>query len=169
MSSPEDPVVSRVREVLTPSLGSFGVELVDLEYRRESIGWVLRLYIDKEGGVTLEDCQRVSEQVGDLLDVEDLISHGYRLEVSSPGLDRPLVQEKDFLRFTGERAKISTRDPISSRRNFRGRILGVSDHRVLIELDEGGIVEIPLEQIAKARLIPEFPEKGRGRNSCGQN
>jgi len=164
MNDRESAVVSRLKEVLAPTLSSLAVELVDLEYRRESVGWVLRLYIDKEGGITLEDCQRVSEQIGDLLDVEDLISHGYRLEVSSPGLDRPLVQEKDFVRFVGERARISTRDPIGNRRNFRGRILGVSDHRVLIEADEGGITEIPHELVSKARLVPEFPGKGRGRN-----
>jgi len=169
MARLEHQVVSKIREVLIPTLDSFGVELVEVEYRCENRGWVLRLYIDKEGGVSVGDCQRVSEQVGDLLDVEDLICHGYRLEVSSPGLDRPLVQERDFLRFTGKRAKISTHDPISNQRNFQGRILGVADHKVLIEADERGIVEIPHEAIARARLIPEFPGKGRVRNSCGKN
>jgi ribosome maturation factor RimP len=156
-----EQVVSRLKEVLLPALNSFGVEMVDLRYRLENRGWVLRLFIDKEGGITLEDCQRVSEQVGDLLDVEDLIGHGYRLEVSSPGLDRPLTREGDFVRFTGKRARISSREPISNQRNFQGKILGVQDHQVLIEEDKGVKIAIPFPAILKARLIPEFPgQKG---------
>ena len=154
-----DQVASKLKEILLPTLNSFGVELVDLEYRLENRGWVLRLFLDKEGGITLEDCQRVSEQVGDLLDVEDLIDHEYRLEVSSPGLDRPLTQEGDFSRFAGNRARISTREPISNQRNFQGRILGVEDHRVLIEEDGGPKIAIPCAAILRARLIPEFPGK----------
>ncbi len=156
-----EQVVSRLKEILLPTLNSFGVELVDLEYRLENRGWILRLFLDKEGGITLEDCQRVSEQVGDLLDVEDLIGHGYRLEVSSPGLDRPLTQEGDFVRFTGKRARILTREPLANQRNFQGRILGIEDHQVLIEGDGGIKITIPFAVILKARLIPEFPgQKG---------
>lgn len=169
VTRPDQQILSQIREALTPTLDSFGMELVDLEYRPESRGWVLRLYIDKAGGVTLNDCQRVSEQVGDLLDVEDLITHGYCLEVSSPGLDRPLVQEKDFQRFAGRRAKISTHDPIANQRNFQGRILGVENHKVRIEMDEGGVIEFPHGAIARARLVPEFPGKGRTKDSCGKN
>jgi ribosome maturation factor RimP len=165
---PDQQILSRIREALIPTLNSFGVELVDLQYRRENRGWVLRLFIDKASGITLNDCQRVSEQVGDLLDVEDLLTHGYCLEVSSPGLDRPLVQEKDFQRFAGRRAKISTYDPIANQRNFQGRILGVEGHKVRIERDEGGVVEFPHEGIARARLVPEFPGKGRTKDSCGK-
>ena len=156
-----EQIVSQLREILLPTLDSFGLELVDLEYRLENRGWVLRLFIDKGGGVTVEDCQSVSQHVGDVLDVEDLIEHGYRLEVSSPGLDRPLTREGDFLRFAGNRARISTRDPISNQRNFQGRILGVEDHRVLFEEDQGGKMSIPYQEISRARLIPEFPgQKG---------
>jgi ribosome maturation factor RimP len=156
-----DQIASRLKEILLPALHSFGVEMVDLKYRLENRGWILRLFIDKEGGITLEDCQRVSEQVGDLLDVEDLIGHGYRLEVSSPGLDRPLTREGDFVRFIGKRARISSREPISNQRNFQGKILGVEDHQVLIEEDKGVKVAIPFPAILKARLIPEFPgQKG---------
>ncbi|MFH0873071.1 MAG: ribosome maturation factor RimP [bacterium] len=169
MPHPGQEVVSQIKKVLIPTLNFFGVELVEVEYRLENRGWVLRLYIDKEGGVSLEDCRRVSEQVGDLLDVEDLIDREYRLEVSSPGLDRPLVQERDFVRFAGKRARIVTHDPISRQRNFQGRILGVVEHKVLIEENTGDKVEIPYADIAKARLIPEFPGKGRAENSCGRN
>lgn len=156
-----DQAVSNLKEILLSTLNSFRVELVDLEYRLENGGWVLRLFIDKEGGITLEDCQRVSEQVGDLLDVEDLIEHGYRLEVSSPGLNRSLTQEADFVRFTGKRARISTREPISNQRNFQGKILGIEGHEVLIEEDRGVKIAIPFGALLKARLIPEFPgQKG---------
>lgn len=153
-------VAIKIKEILLPTLNSFGVELVAVEYRPENRGWVLRLYIDREGGITLGDCQRVSEQVGDLLDVEDLIGHEYRLEVSSPGLNRPLVEESDFIKFAGKKARISTHDPlVAGQRNFQGVILGVVDHQVLLEEDSGMRVEIPFGGIAKARLIPEFPGK----------
>lgn len=165
MPSPRDQVVSRIKEILIPAVNSRGLELVEVEYRPESIGWVLRIFIDREGGVTVDDCQKVSEQVGDLLDVEDLIDHRYSLEVSSPGFDRPLVSEKDFVRFAGQRAQITTDAPIANQRNFQGRILGVSDHRILIEQEEGERLEIPYGRIVRARIVPEFSGKGKGRNS----
>jgi ribosome maturation factor RimP len=132
-----------------------GMELVEVDYRRESRGWVLRLTIDKEGGVTLDDCGRVSQQVGRELDVEDLISSPYVLEVSSPGLTRPLRSEKDFIKYCNRLIKLRTVDPINSRQQFKGKLLGVSNNQIELEVEEG-IVQIPLAKIAKANLEIEF-------------
>ncbi|MFB3819922.1 MAG: ribosome maturation factor RimP [Candidatus Methylomirabilales bacterium] len=150
-------VTARVRGIAEAILPEAGLELVEVEFRREAAGWVLRLYIDRaEGGVTLDDCQRVSEELGDHLDVADLIDHPYHLEVSSPGLDRPLTREADFVRFAGREARISTREPLDGRKSFRGRLAGLEADRVLLDLPEGPRVAIPRGLIHKARLEPEL-------------
>ncbi|MFQ5839627.1 MAG: ribosome maturation factor RimP [Candidatus Methylomirabilales bacterium] len=149
-------IVERVRRLALGLAGAEGIELVDVEFRREQAGWVLRLYLDRPGGIQLDDCQRVSEQLSDLLDVEAWIDHPYTLEVSSPGLDRPLKSVQDFLRFAGRRARVTTRAPIGNQRNFRGRIEGVREARVFLQLEQGEVVAIPLEGIAKARLEIEL-------------
>ena len=133
-----------------------GLELVDLEYRREGAGWVVRLFIDKPGGVTLENCQEVSHQVGAQVEVEDLIPHQYRLEVSSPGLDRVIKKEADFRRFAGKEVQITTDRPIDGQRKFQGRLEGMQEGHVLLTTDAGETCRLPLERIARARLTPEF-------------
>jgi ribosome maturation factor RimP len=147
----EREVVDRVRAIIHSIVLNEGMELVEIEYRRESSGWVLRLILDKEGGVTLDDCTRVSQEAGRSLDVEDVIQPPYTLEVSSPGLTRPLKTEKDFIKYRGRLIKLRTVDPIQDRRQFKGRLLGVSENRVEIEVD-GGIFQIPLSNVAKANL-----------------
>jgi ribosome maturation factor RimP len=149
-------ILERVRALAEPILAERGLELVDVEFRREANGWVLRLYMDRPGGVTLDDCQRVSEEFGDHLDVEDFIGHPYHLEVSSPGLDRPLVRPEHFVRFVGRAAKITTRDDVGDRHNFRGRLAGLQGEAVLLDLQDGQQATIPLELILRARLEPEF-------------
>ncbi len=149
-------IVARVRALAEPILGDLGLELVDAEFRRETQGWVLRLYMDRAGGVTLDDCQRVSEELGVHLDVEDVIGHPYHLEVSSPGLDRPLTRDQDFVRFAGQAARVSTREPLEGRRNFRGRLAGMRDGTVLLDLPDGTRVLIPRAAIVRARLEPEL-------------
>jgi ribosome maturation factor RimP len=149
-------VVARVRALAEPILAEAGLELVEVEFQREAHGWVLRLYMDRAGGVTLEDCQRISEELGDHLDVEDLIDHPYHLEVSSPGLDRPLTRDADFFSFAGKAARITTREAVGGQRNFRGRLAGLRDGAVLLDLDDGRRVVIPRGLIARARLHPEF-------------
>ncbi len=160
-STPDAPrraaeIAARVRTLAEPILADAGLELVEVEFRREAHGWVLRVYMDKRGGVTLDDCQRISEELGDHLDVEDLIDHAYHLEVSSPGLDRPLTRDADFLSFAGKAARITTREAMDGQRNFRGRLAGLRDGAVLLDLDDGRRVAIPRGLIAKARLHPEF-------------
>jgi ribosome maturation factor RimP len=149
-------IVEKVKELVTPVLKDGGFELVDVEFVRERLGWVLRIYADKpQGGITLLDCQWISERVGVLLDVEDLIPYSYNLEVSSPGLDRPLKKEQDFLRFAGEKVQLKLRIPLYERKNYVG-VIGKLDDGVL-QLDvEGNIVEIDLSNLDKARLVPEF-------------
>jgi len=135
---------------------------VEVEFRREAAGWILRVYMDRPGGVSLDDCQRVSEQLGDHLDVEEVIDHPYSLEVSSAGLDRPLTQEEDFLRFAGKAARISTHEPLEGQRNFRGRLAGMAEGAVLVDLADGRQARIPRTLIARARLEIELDPPGRG-------
>ncbi len=151
----QEETSERVRSIADAIVAEQGMELVDVEYRREARGWVLRLYIDKEGGVTLEDCTRISREVGRSLDVEDFILNPYTLEVSSPGLDRPLKKEKDFLRFRDRLVRIKTVSPMEGRRQFRGRLLGLSGDRIQIEM-EGRVIDIPLSNVAKANLELEL-------------
>ena len=149
-----------MRALVDPILFSEEIELVDIEYRREARGWVLRLYIDKEGGITVDDCAEVSREMGRILDVEDFISSPYTLEVSSPGLTRPLRNERDFMKYRNRRVKVTTREPIGNRRQWKGRIRGVEGDRVELEVD-GELFPIPLSNVAKANLEME-PEKGFG-------
>ncbi|MDF0606685.1 ribosome maturation factor RimP [Neisseriaceae bacterium TC5R-5] len=139
-----------VRLLLENTLPGLGYELVDFEV---SPGGGLRLFIDKPGGVTVEDCVLVSNHFTRLFMVENV--NYERLEVSSPGLDRPLKKEADFIRFSGQLAKIKTRAPIEQQKKFMGRLVGVQEGSVQLEVD-GRVVVIPFANIDKARLEPEF-------------
>ncbi|KZE27254.1 ribosome maturation factor RimP [Crenobacter luteus] len=139
-----------VRLLLENTLSGLGYEMVDLEIGR---GGSMRLFIDKPGGITLDDCVRVSNHLTRLFTVENVDYD--RLEVSSPGLDRPLKKEADFVRFAGQLAKIRTRTPIEQQKKFVGRLAGIENDAVLLEVD-GRQVAIPLSNIDKARLEPEF-------------
>jgi ribosome maturation factor RimP len=133
-----------------------GYELVGVELSGQAKGGkLLRLYIDHEDGINLDDCVQVSHQVSGVLDVEDPIREHYRLEVSSPGLDRPLFEPAHFERFVGHRARIKTHAKIEGRHRFTGILRGVQEAEVLIE-DEGTLYRIGFDQIESARLVPEF-------------
>jgi ribosome maturation factor RimP len=150
-----EDVLGSIERIAEPVVTAEGMEIVDIEYRRENRGWVLRLYIDKEGGVTIGDCSNISSQVSHLIDVYELISHPVILEVSSPGLDRPLKKEKDFVKYNGRLIKIKTHDPIGKRKNFKGRLLDYSEGVVKIDIGVE-IISLPLDKIAKANLEYEF-------------
>ncbi len=150
-----ETLLQEVREVVEPILQSQGYELVDLEYQRESRGWVLRIYLDREGGITLEDCTGVSHEVGAVLEVKDVIPNAYVLEVSSPGLTRPLKKPADFNRFQNQLVKIKLNKPLDGRRNFKGTLLGLEGETVRVEVDRQ-VFEIPLQSIAKANLEIDF-------------
>jgi ribosome maturation factor RimP len=133
-----------------------GLELVHWEMEGPRNNFALRIFIDKEGGVTHSDCENVSHQVGALLDVEDLIADTYMLEVSSPGVDRPLYKRTDYERFAGNKVKLKTQQPINGQRNFRGRLIGIEGDAVKLDIENAGIVEIAFEQITKANIEYEF-------------
>jgi len=144
-----------VSKIVEPIVASQGMELVAVEYKREARGWVLRIYLDKKGGVSLDDCVLVSNEVGTVLDVEDLFESPYTLEVSSPGLNRILKKERDFKRFKERSVRIRTHNAIGKRRNFKGRLLGFTKELIQIEV-EGQVLHIPLSNVAKANLEFEF-------------
>jgi ribosome maturation factor RimP len=162
--------LSRLRPIAERVARSYGLELFDLQLRRESVGWVLRVIIDRrpstaadgtiaperyEDSISIEECQRVSRDLSVVLDVEDAVDSTYTLEVSSPGLDRPLRHADDFWRFTGRLAKIVVSEAIEGQKHFAGRIRGIEDDAVLLE--EGRRVHrVPLALVARARLDVEF-------------
>ena len=145
--------------------GARGYELVDVEVKRAPGGQLVRLFVDKPGGIGLDDLQSVSEEVSAILDAEDPISDSYTLEVSSPGLDRPLKNEADYRRAVGKLVRLSSYEPIDGRRHWTGRLLAVEDGEVGLSLEnEGGqAARIPLDKIAHGRLEVEFPAAGRGK------
>lgn len=141
--------------LLEPAIEALGYELVLLEFAPQSGSALLRLYIDSPGGINLGDCERVSREVAGVLDVEDPITTAYQLEVSSPGMDRPLVKPEHYERFAGEVARISLIAPRDGRRRYSGVIETVTDHSVTLRTAEGN-VELEFSEIEKARLVPEF-------------
>jgi len=148
-------VREKLLSLLEAPIQALGYEVVELEFHPQGRGGLLRVYIDREGGVTVDDCEKASRQVSSVLDVEDPIPGHYTLEVSSPGLERPLRKSADFVRFAGERAKVELALPLEGRRRFAGTLKGCEGEEVLIEVD-GVLHRLPLESIAKAKLDPEF-------------
>jgi ribosome maturation factor RimP len=148
----------QIRQILDPILVSMGLDLWDLEFQKQGPKWLLRVYIDREigGGVTLQDCETVSRDLSAALDVEDIIPHAFTLEVSSPGLDRTLSKPEHFIRFAGSAVKIKTYQQINGEKVFRGKLLGMADSVVTIELEAGTVLEIPMTNITKASLEVEF-------------
>lgn len=148
-------IVDRVKEIVTPIVESEGFELLDVEYIKGKRRSILRLIIDKEGGVTIGDCKRVSERVETKLDVLDPIPSSYILEVSSPGVERPLRTQRDFCRKKGRKVRIKTYTAIGERKEFLGRIHDVGEDYV--EIIEGErILKIPISSIEKAIVEVEF-------------
>jgi ribosome maturation factor RimP len=150
-------LIESVRELTEPIILSQGLELVDIEFFSEPRGWVLRFYVDKEGGVTLEHCSRLSEQLGDVIDVKEIIPHRYILEVSSPGVNRILKKEKDFIQFRGEIIKVRVSEPVDGRKHFLGTLVGCRDGNIIIDGDAQQY-SIPIALISKANIAYQFPE-----------
>ncbi len=154
--------LEHVRQIAERITASQGVELVDVEFRGGGKARMLRLFIDKPGGVTHEDCTWVSCELGTILDVEDAVPGGsYTLEVSSPGLDRKLLKRADYERFAGSRVRLVTREPVNGSWHFEGRLHGLRDERVALEIGSSKkapahTVEIELGNIERANLVPEF-------------
>ncbi len=145
----------KLYEIITPVVEALGYELVGIEYISQGKHSVLRLYIDSDKGIVVDDCAEVSHQVSGVLDVEEPIKGGYHLEVSSPGLDRPLFDEKHYERFAGHQAKIQLTAPLDGRRKFQGVLLGLKEGKVAVNV-EGDEYLLPFASIDKANLVPEF-------------
>ena len=145
-------IEERVQAIAERAAIDHGLELVHAEVAGPENKPIVRIYIDKPGGVTHQDCSAVSLHVGTVLDVEDFIHASYTLEVSSPGLERGLYKRQDYERFAGSHAKLRTRRPLNGQRNFRGQLLGIEGEDVLFEDRTSGRVKIPLDSIAKANL-----------------
>ncbi len=154
--------IDRIREICERVAASGGLELLEVEFRGGGKARMLRVVIDKPGGVTHEDCASLSREVGTILDVEDAVPGGsYTLEVSSPGLDRKLTKAADYQRFTGRRVRLVTCEPVGGRRDFDGRLASFSDARLVLELpgrkkQPPTRIEIELGNVEKAHLVPEF-------------
>jgi ribosome maturation factor RimP len=157
----EESIAEQVRQLIEPVLARDGFELVDVEWVRQAGRWTLRLFVDKDGGVGIEDCQAASRIVDPILDVADVIEPAYDLEVSSPGLERPLRKPADFERYAGRRVHVKTYGPVAGtatagaagapRKNWTGNLLGFRDGAVEVDVD-GVVHRIPHDQIAKAHL-----------------
>jgi ribosome maturation factor RimP len=154
-------ICEQITDIAQPILKSAGLELVDIEFVKAGRDAVLRLFIDKEGGISLEDCAGVSRELSAILDVEDFVPSNYTLEVSSPGLDRPLKKPADYERFAGRLVKLRTYEPLpddagNKRKTFVGNLEGLVGGVVRMRLTEGQTASIPLDKVAKANLEFEF-------------
>ncbi len=157
-------VLEQIEELIQPILDDLGLELVDLIYQRETRGWVLRFLLDKEGGINLDDCAQASREFSAILDVEDVLDTAYTLEVSSPGIDRPLKKPRDFERFSGQQIKVKTVVAIDpdergrKRKTFIGMLDGLDGDKILLTVKEKKAAQIliPLDQIDSANLEYEF-------------
>ncbi len=145
----------KLHDLLAPVVEGLGYELVGIEYLPQGRHSLLRVYIDQEEGITLDDCEQVSRQISAVMDVEDPLRGHYSLEISSPGLERPLFVEEHYIRFAGNRAFVRTSFPIDGRRKFEGILKGVDGEDVVVEIGEE-LFRLPLVQIDKAHLIPDF-------------
>jgi ribosome maturation factor RimP len=156
-------VAEQVRNVATRVAQTYGLDIFDVQFRREAAGMVLRVLIDRPGpaataeeSVSVDDCAHVSRDLSAMLDVEDIVPTAYTLEVSSPGLDRPLRHADDYRRFAGRRAKIVMREPVDGQTFFKGRLAGADGQTVLIDGDDGRRHQVPVAVITRANLEVEF-------------
>lgn len=153
MTKKDIPAV--VEAMVLPIVQELGLELVDVEFVKEGPNWYLRVFLDKEGGINLDECSLVSQQLGRLLDEKDPIPQAYMLEVSSPGVDRPLKKQADFIKFAGRLIRVKTFAPINGKKEFVGELKGLADEEIILTVN-GSQVGIPREKAASIRLEIEF-------------
>jgi ribosome maturation factor RimP len=166
-----DNELEQARALANRVVESYGLEVFDVQLRREAIGWVLRVVIDRparlgldgavlvddiDAGIGIAECQQVSEDLSAVLDVEDPLSHEYTLEVSSPGLDRPLRGATDYRRFAGRLVKLVTKEPVDGQSHFEGRLVGLDGDAAVVEVGRGKQRRVPLALVGRARLEVEF-------------
>jgi ribosome maturation factor RimP len=152
----KEAVLPKIEEIAGRVAGPLGIEVVEIELKGGGKNQFLRVSIDKPDGVTHLDCETVSRQLGEALDAEDLISAHYTLEVSSPGVERKLFKLKDFERFTGQKAKVVLREPVENLKTLEGKLSGVEDGRIALELAGGNRIEFPFAQVQRANLKFEW-------------
>lgn len=148
-------VEQKIEALLKPTIESMGFDLWGIEYMPAGRHTLLRVYVDKEGGITVDECADVSRQVGAIMDVDDPISSEYRLEISSPGMDRLLFRPEQYARYKGKTVQVRTAVSVLGRRKLKGPMVDVSDTMVVIEVD-GELFEVPYDIIEKANLVAEF-------------
>src|SRR5881394_3149562 len=160
---PAVDIVARVQAVAGPVAASYGLEIFDVQFRREAPGMVLRVRLDRPGSrataedsVTVDECAKVSRDLSAIFDVDDVVPTAYTLEVSSPGLDRPLTRADDYERFAGRRAKVVMREKVDGQGYFKGQIMGIEDGYVLIEGEDRRTHRVPLDVITRANLEVDF-------------
>ena len=158
----------RVFTLIEPLLEDSGYELVEVEYLSMHGRWILRLYIDREGGVTIDDCVDVSRELGDIIEVKEIIGHEYILEVSSPGLNRPLRREKDFIKAIGNKIKLKMNRDLDGQKNFTGILKDYNKRIVFLETG-GSIIELPFDNIEKSNLLYDFNDNGAGSVNSTKN
>lgn len=149
-------VLDKVKETLEPLISGMGAEVVDISYRREKGEMVLRVLVDKPGGITLGECAGLNNKLSEALDRENIIEEHYVIEVSSPGLDRPIKTKEEFGRAMGKVLNVSTYMPFEKKRNFQGTLMGLGENYIVLEDEDGVSRQIPIEKIAGARLHVVF-------------
>ncbi len=147
--------IQKIEALVEPALSDMGYELVAVQYLSEHGRWILRILADKPGGITLDDCALLSRRIGPLLDIKDIISHEYVLEVSSPGLDRPLVKEEDFLQAIGKKIKVRMVVPVNGRRRFTGYLREFQGRTLYVAVDDQ-MVTLPRKGVEKANIVYEY-------------
>ena len=156
MATAKTQLMEQIEQVAASVLSQHGAELVDATFVHEQGQWILRFFLDKPGGITLDDCAVISENLSRNLDATDIIKQSYALEVSSPGINRPLKREADYLRFIGEKVDVTLFAPLNGRRHFKGTIQSVNNGVVIVQVEPQQSFALPLVDVAKARLDPEI-------------
>lgn len=155
--SDEELIVEKVEKIVTPVINDMGLSLVDVEYIQDGGYWYVRIYVENlNGEISLEDCATISGKIDE--DIDKLIDKKFFLEVSSPGIERPLKKLEDFVRFSGEQVRVVLKHKIDENRNFVGKLLKITDNIIFLEVSSDKILEIPFQEIKKSNIVYEFDE-----------
>ena len=153
----QQKIIEKIEKIVTPVVNEMGLSLVDIEYMQDGGYWYVRIYVENlNGEITLEECAAISGKIDE--DVDKLIEQRFFLEVSSPGIERPLKKIEDFIRIKGEKIKVSLKHKINDKKSFEGIITECKDNIIFLEIEEENIVEIPFSEVKKANIIYEFDE-----------
>lgn len=156
MANAKSLLIEQIEQLIAPVLQEHGAEEVDAQFVHEHGQWILRFFLDKPCGITLDDCAALSDHIGRILDAADIIKQRYSLEISSPGINRPLKKESDYQRFVGERVDVTLYAPLNGRRHFKGTLQSVNAGIVVVEEAPQQTFALPLADVAKAKLDPEI-------------